>query len=71
MSTPIVAPMVGKVISVDVKVGDKVKKNDVVAVIEAMKMHVKIFSPADGEIQDIKVSPGQQVNRSDVLINLS
>jgi pyruvate carboxylase subunit B len=71
MSTPIVAPMVGKVISVDVKVGDKVKKNDVVAVIEAMKMHVKIFAPADGEIQDIKVSPGQQVNRSDVLINLS
>ncbi len=71
MSTPVVAPMVGKVISVDVKVGDKVKKNDVVAVIEAMKMHVKIFSPADGEVQEIKVSPGQQVNRNDVLVTLS
>ncbi|MCL6448667.1 MAG: biotin/lipoyl-binding protein [Armatimonadetes bacterium] len=71
MSTPVVAPMVGKVISVDVKPGDKVKKNDVLAVIEAMKMHVKIFSPADGEVQEIKVSPGQQVNRNDVLVTLN
>jgi len=67
MSTPVVSPMVGKVISVNVNVGDKVKKNDVVAVIEAMKMHVKIFSPAEGAIQEIKVAAGQQVNRNDVV----
>ncbi|KJR97928.1 MAG: biotin attachment protein [Peptococcaceae bacterium BRH_c4a] len=62
MSKTVNAPMVGKLVSIDVKVGDKVKQNDAVATIEAMKMFVKIYSPADGEVKEIKATPGEVIN---------
>jgi len=62
MSVSVKAPMVGKLVSVDVKVGDKVKQNDVVATIEAMKMFVKIYSPGDGVVKEIKVAAGDVIN---------
>lgn len=58
----VIAPMVGKVVSVDVNVGDQVKANDAVATIEAMKMYVKIYAPADGTVKEIKVQLGDVVN---------
>lgn len=57
----ITSPMVGQLLSVDVKVGDLVKKNDVVAVIEAMKMQVKVFAQEDGEVAAINAAPGTVV----------
>ncbi len=62
MSTTVNAPMVGKLVSIEVKVGDKVKQNDAVATIEAMKMFVKVYSPADGEVKEIKATPGDVIN---------
>ena len=38
MVVPVNAPMVGKLVSIEVKIGDQVKENDPVATIEAMKM---------------------------------
>lgn len=70
MSVPVVAPMVGKVISIDVKPGDKVKQNDVVATIEAMKMFVKIYAPADGEIKEINAAVDDVVNPDTVIMTL-
>jgi pyruvate carboxylase subunit B len=64
------APMVGKLVSIDVKVGDKVKQNDAVATIEAMKMFVKIYSPADGEVKEIKATPGEVINPDTVIMIL-
>lgn len=66
----VVAPMVGKVISIDVKPGDQVKANDEVATIEAMKMYVKIYAPADGTVKEIKVKPGDVVNPDTVVMTL-
>lgn len=66
----VTAPMVGKLVSVDVKSGDAVKKNDAVATIEAMKMFVKIYSPADGQVAQIKSSPGDVVNPETVIMVL-
>ncbi|MHB8918818.1 MAG: biotin/lipoyl-containing protein [Desulfocucumaceae bacterium] len=64
------APMVGKLVSVDVKVGDTVKKNDAVATIEAMKMFVKIYTPGDGVVKEIKVSAGDVINPDTVIMVL-
>lgn len=61
MATPVTVPMVGKIVSVTVKVGDKVAENDQVAVLEAMKMEMPIVAPATGMIKEIKVAPGQEV----------
>lgn len=66
----VTAPMVGKLISIDVKVGDQLKKNDVVATIEAMKMQVKIFAPADGEVASVNVTPDTVVNPDTVIVVL-
>ncbi len=43
----VLSPMQGMVLSVKVKVGDKVKEGDVVVVTEAMKMQTDIHSPYD------------------------
>lgn len=70
MSIPVNAPMVGKLVSINVKVGDTVKQNDEVATIEAMKMMVKIFSPVDGVVKEINASPGDVVNPDAVIMSL-
>ena len=66
----IVAPIAGKVLSIPVKVGDKVAKNQTVAVIEAMKLENEVPSPVEGTVAEIKISAGAQVNNKDVLIVL-
>ena len=64
------APMVGKVVSVDVKAGDQVKKNDVVVTLEAMKMQIKVYALSDGEVTEVNVSAGDVVNTDTVLVAL-
>ena len=64
----ITAPMQGKIISVEVNVGDSVSEGDVVVVLEAMKMENEVFCDADGTVKEIKCKPGDNVNSGDVLI---
>ncbi len=59
MSQNVVAPMVGKIVEIKVKVGDHVKEDDEVAILEAMKMEMPIVAPAAGVIKEIRVSVGQ------------
>ena len=66
----IVAPIAGKVLEVKVKVGDRVSKNQTVAVIEAMKLENEVPSPVEGVVKEIKVNAGASVNNGDVLIVL-
>ena len=67
MATPVTVPMVGKIVSVTVKVGDKVKEDDQVAVLEAMKMEMPVVSPASGTVKEIKVAAGQEVEAESVI----
>lgn len=67
-STPVVAPMPGLILRSDVKVGDKVKENDLLMVMEAMKMENEIYAPVDGTILEIRVKQGDQLNADDVLL---
>jgi acetyl-CoA carboxylase biotin carboxyl carrier protein len=61
MATAVTVPMVGKIVSVSVKVGDKVKEDDQVAILEAMKMEMPLVAPTSGVIKEIYVSAGQEV----------
>jgi len=54
-------PITGKVISVEVKVGDEVQEGDVICYIESMKMENPILAPVTGKITEIQISPGQLV----------
>jgi pyruvate carboxylase subunit B len=62
------APMPGLILRSNVKVGDTVKHNQVLMVMEAMKMENEIFSPADGVIKEIRVKQGDQLSADDVLL---
>ena len=60
----------GKVVSIEVKVGDKIKKNDVVCVLESMKMQVSVKSHKDGEVKNLKIKEGNSVNKNDILAEI-
>ncbi len=64
----VTSPIAGVVAEVKVSVGDKVQENDLLIIIEAMKMHTNISSPAIGEIQEIKVRAGDAVQQGQVLV---
>jgi acetyl-CoA carboxylase biotin carboxylase subunit len=66
----ITSPMPGKVIKINVTAGDKVKKGQVLLIIEAMKMENLIAAPVDGIIQKVNVSLNQMVETSTALVDL-
>lgn len=66
----ITAPIPGVILSLNVKVGDTIKENDLVLVLEAMKMENSIVSEKSGVVSAIHISIGQQVLQGDVMIEL-
>jgi acetyl-CoA carboxylase biotin carboxyl carrier protein len=70
VAIPITAPMVGKILKVEKKVGDRVEEDDVVLVMEAMKMEIPVVAPAAGTVKEIKVTPGQAVEAEDILAEI-
>jgi acetyl-CoA carboxylase biotin carboxyl carrier protein len=67
MGTPVTVPMVGKIVAVSVKVGDKIEENDQVAVLEAMKMEMPVVAPVGGTVKEILIAPGQEVEAEQTL----
>lgn len=64
------APIVGTVLSVKVNVGDVVEVNQVVAVMEAMKMETNVASPVAGRVKSVGVKAGEPVKAGQLLIEL-
>lgn len=67
MAEDVLAPMAGKVIKVNTKVGAEVEEDEEIIIIEAMKMETPIFAPCDGKIADIKIKEGDEVQEDDLL----
>jgi len=70
MATEVTVPMVGKIVNVLVKVGDKVAEDDQIATLEAMKMEMPIVAPTGGVIKEVMVSAGQEVDADTVLATI-
>ncbi len=64
------APMPGKVIKVNVKTGEMVKRGTVLLVVEAMKMENNIVALHDGKIEKVNVKEGERVDTDLQLVNL-
>ena len=62
------ARMPGKIDEIKVKVGDAVKKDQQIVIMEAMKMKAPLPAPADGTVKEIKVEVGQRVSSGDLLV---
>lgn len=65
-----VSPMPGKISKIEVKIGTKVKKGDVLVYLEAMKMEHPIKSKIDGIVDIIEVNLGNQVAQGQKLVKL-
>lgn len=64
------APMPGKVIKVNVKEKEEVRKNQTLAIVEAMKMENEIKASIDGIVKKIFCVPGDLVETENPLIEL-
>ncbi len=62
------APMPGVIVDVAVKAGDAVTRGQLVAVLDAMKMHNNIKSTRGGTIAEVCVTPGQAVGHGDAIV---
>jgi biotin carboxyl carrier protein len=63
----ITSPMSGQIMSVEANEGDRVGKDEVILILEAMKMESEVFSPKEGRIKEIRVTKGDMVNTGDIL----
>lgn len=65
------APMPGKVIKIHVKQGEKVRKNQTLAIVEAMKMENEIKSSLEGSVKKIHAAAGDLVDTTTPIIELA
>lgn len=67
-SGAVLSPMPGKIMAVKVKVGDMVNANQVVCVLEAMKMENEVQTEVAGKVREVKVKAGETVDGGQILI---
>ena len=66
----VVAPMHGKLISIDVELGQTVNKGQRLAVLEAMKMQHEIKAQMDGTVGEIAARSETQIAADDLIMQL-
>lgn len=64
------APIVGTIVQLKVAPGDHVEVNQVLLVMEAMKMETNVATPLAGKVKTVRVSPGEAVKAGQVLVEL-
>jgi 3-methylcrotonyl-CoA carboxylase alpha subunit len=62
------APMMGMILKVNVSVGDRIKAGDVAAILESMKMELRISSETDGVVAAVNCRAGETVERNAVIV---
>ena len=67
---PIIAPMPGLIVRVNVNPGDKVEAGQGLVVMEAMKMENELRATAAGTVRSVEVSPGTAVEKGALLVAL-
>ena len=64
------ASLTGTVVSISAELGQVVREGDSLLIMEAMKMETSIAAPRSGTVQDITVTPGDDVTIGAVLVIL-
>ena len=67
MAENIEAPLAGKIIEMNLTVGQSVEEDEEVLVIEAMKMETPVFAPCSGTVKEIRVKEGDEVEEDQIL----
>lgn len=66
----VVSPISGKLVSIDVHIGDEVSTGVRLATIEAMKMFTHISATHGGRVASIKAKPGDSLDEGAVILTL-
>jgi acetyl-CoA carboxylase biotin carboxyl carrier protein len=67
MATEVEAQMAGSVWKIERAVGDRVNQEDVILVIESMKMEIPVEAPCSGTLTEIRVAEGDAVEEGAIL----
>jgi biotin carboxyl carrier protein len=67
---PVLAPMPGLIVRVNVSVGDVVEAGQGVIVMEAMKMENELRATSSGRVRSVEVGPGTAVEKGTLLVAL-
>ncbi len=67
---PVPAPLAGTVVQVRVKPGDRLKRGDLILILEAMKMETEVRSPEAGSVATLVVKAGDGVQLGQPLLTL-
>src|SRR5450755_279562 len=62
------SPLAGIVVHVPVAPGQQLQVNDLMVVLEAMKMETAITAPTKGKLKSVNVAPGESVKANQVLV---
>jgi 3-methylcrotonyl-CoA carboxylase alpha subunit len=62
------APMTGMILKVNVAIGDRIKAGDVAAILESMKMELRISSETDGVVTAVNCRAGETVERNAIVV---
>jgi len=67
MAENIEAPLAGKIIEMNLTVGQSVEEDEEILIIEAMKMETPVFAPCSGTVKEIRVKEGDDVEEDQIL----
>jgi len=70
MPTDVRSHITGMVWKVEVSEGERVEQDQLLVVLESMKMEIPVEAPGPGRVESILVSDGQSVEEGDVLLTL-
>ena len=59
--------MLGKILRLVAEPGARVREDETVIVMEAMKMEIEVVAPRDGTVSEVRVKPGDAVDAGDVV----
>lgn len=66
----VTSPMPGRIVTINVAMGDSVEAGDTVLTVEAMKMENPVHAPVSGTVKAIHVSEGDNINPDECLVEI-
>ncbi len=68
MAVEVEAQITGNIWKIETSVGAEVEEEDVLLIIESMKMEIPLEAPCDGRVSEIRVEEGQSIEEGDILV---
>jgi acetyl-CoA carboxylase biotin carboxyl carrier protein len=67
MPTQVESQVTGSIWKIEMAVGDDIEEEDVILIVESMKMEIPVEAPCEGRLSEIRVAEGDSVEEGDVL----